>query len=224
MSMPRERGGAERVGRRVAGQERELVMGAAADDRLHRVDAGLLVGEEALVLGLRVRVRRVGLGHEEVVGRHAHRGLGDRRVVGPRRGARRARRMAARRAQVVPGDGRVDARVDLADVGDRGGAQRVAGDPHPRAVEHLPEGVVRGIEALIHPAVLLVRVARADAVVGVAAALLRLVRALGIREEEIERVLGAVVEGLARPARALPPACPGRRRTCPSGPGPGRRR
>ena len=58
-------------------------------------------------------------------------------------------------------------------------------------------GLYGGVEALVHPPLLLARVARADAVVGVAAALLRHVRVLGVREEEVERVLGAVVEGLA---------------------------
>ena len=111
---------AERGVRDVGG----LVVRAAADVDLHRVDARGLVRVERGVLGLRVGVARERRRRQAVVVGDAERG--DARL-----------QAARRRAQVVPGDDRVDALVGGADLGDGRGAERVAGDADARGVDDL---------------------------------------------------------------------------------------
>ena len=99
-------------------------------------------------------------------------------------------RFGAGAAEVVPGDDGLHARVPLRDVGDAGGAVGVAGEPDlGLRVQQLPERVVGGVEPGGDAFVLLGRVAGARF-----AARHRLVGVLGSGEEEVDRVLGAVVE------------------------------
>ena len=121
---------------------------------------------------------------------------------GPPGKAPRAGRRCAGRSRLSQATVALNARVDLADVGD---ARRpeASGRRSPPAsrFEHLPERVVWGVEALATrrfclPAWLVPTL--------VAAALLGTYGLLRVREEEVERVLGAVVERAGRPARATP--------------------
>ena len=111
-------------------------------------------------------------------------------------------RLRSGAAEVVPGDDRLDAGVPLPDVRDAGGAVRVTGKSDLARVQQLPERVVGGVEARLDPPVLLGRVAGPAA-----AARHRLVRVLRRRQQEVDRVLGAVVErapvGLRGDALAL---------------------
>src|SRR5205814_7949011 len=110
------------------------------------------------------------------------------------------------RAQVVPGDDRLYARVDLTDVGHRGGAERVAGDADAARVQAGVQRVVGRVAAVEHAGPLLDGVARPGR-----ARRAREVWARRLREEEVERILRAVVERLAglrrdavEPVGALP--------------------
>src|SRR5204862_4489096 len=81
------------------------------------------------------------------------------------------------------------------DVGDAGRAVGMARESQALRLEHPGERVVGGIETRGDAPVLLRRVARSGLAAGT-----RLVRMLRVREEEVDRVLGAVEE---RPAVGL---------------------
>ncbi len=188
--------GAERDRHRGAGDEGELVVSAAADHDLGRVDPGQPVGREGDALGGSQRIGGVGVLGEAVVGRHPQRRLGDRRRCPGGRG-RRAEGSGSGGTQVVPADDRVDPGVLLADERDPAGAERVAGDPDSLRIDQRRERVLAGVQPGGHAPVLLGGVAGADAAVGVAAGEARAVGVGRRRKQEVERVLGAVVEGLA---------------------------